>query len=447
MTDVIYLTVDSLRADHVGWHGYDRDTTPFLDELADNAHEFINAYTHGCFTRQAFPSMMASEYPSICRTDGGLSEEFETIAQAFSTGGYTTGGFHSNPHLLPKFNYHRGFDRFYDSNTEPSKLARLRQLVKDKVPSQSFVYKIFQTVFNKTEETVGFNPGTPFVLADEITDEAITWVKSVADEDQRFLWLHYMDVHHPYSPPEEHQRAFLNQPISDRRAVQLRRKMLDSPEDITEQEFNDIVALYDAEIRFVDAEIQRLVESIKAHWGSDVVIAFTSDHGEELKDRGTFSHGATLFDELIHVPLIIKHGDKSEIHEEVVGLMDLPPTLVECADVTIPSSFRGNSLKSLIEGGEIEKDYIIADQGDTIAYRDSTWKYITGPDRSELYNVSEDPGETTNVIESNSDIIPEIENTLAEYPQLGKKSEVELNKENLSGEVQDRLEQLGYLQE
>ena len=100
-----------------------------------------------------------------------------------------------------------------------------------------------------------------------------------------------------------------------------------------------------------------------------------------------------------------------------------------------------------MENKKIEKEYIIADQGDTIAYRDNTWKYITGPDRSELYNMVEDPGEKTNVIEDNTQTLVQIEETLAEYPQLGKGSETELDKDDLSGEVQDRLEQLGYLQE
>ncbi|MFC7057728.1 sulfatase-like hydrolase/transferase [Halovenus salina] len=76
MTDIVYITVDSLRADHVGWHGYERDTTPFLDSLSESAHTFTNAFSHGCYTRQAFPAMMAAEYPSISQSHGGLSEEY-----------------------------------------------------------------------------------------------------------------------------------------------------------------------------------------------------------------------------------------------------------------------------------------------------------------------------------------------------------------------------------
>lgn len=446
MTDIVYITVDSLRADHVGWHGYERDTTPFLDSLGEQAHAFTNAFSHGCFTRQAFPAMMASEYPSICRSEGGLSEEYDTIAQALSKAGYSTGGFHSNPHLLPQFGYHRGFDRFYDSNSEPSKLARLRQWVKDTIPSESVLYKTLDSAFAKTEKTAGFNPGTPFVLAEEITDEAIEWSRSVAGEDQRFLWVHYMDVHHPYSPPEKHQLAFRDEPISDRRAVKLRRKMVDEPDAVTDAELADIIDLYDGEIRFVDEQVRRLVEAIRSHWGSDILIAFTSDHGDELNDHGDFAHRDTLYDELTHVPLLIQYGEEQGIHEDIVGLMDLPPTFLDCTGSDLSSSFRGKSLIPIMNGESREQQYAIIDQGETIAYRDSNWKYITGPDRSELYDIENDPDEQTNVVVDHTDVVEEIKEILEEYPQLRTGNVEEVSAEDVSGEVQDRLEQLGYLQ-
>jgi arylsulfatase A-like enzyme len=447
MTDIVYITVDSLRADHIGWHGYERDTTPFLDSLSEDAHVFTNAFTHGCFTRQAFPAMMTSEYPSICRSEGGLSDDYKPVAQVLSEAGYTGGGFHSNPHLLPQFGYHRGFDRFYDSNTEPSKLARLRQWVKDTIPSESLLYKTLDTAFAKSEETVGFNPGTPFVLADEITDRAIDWCESVADDEQRFLWVHYMDVHHPYSPPEEYQLQFREETVSERRAVKLRRKMVDEPEQVTDDELSDIIDLYDGEIRFVDNQVRRLVDAIHSHWGEDTLIAFTSDHGDELNDHGGFAHRDTLFDELTHVPLLVQYGDNQGVHDDIVGLMDLPPTFLDCAGIEVPSTFRGESLKPLMQGGEKEQQYVLSDQGETIAYRDRNWKYITGPERTELYDIENDPGEQTNVVDQHSDVVVEIKSTLEEYPALGTGGGDEITADDVTGEVQDRLEQLGYLQE
>lgn len=446
MTDIVYITVDSLRADHVGWHGYDRDTTPFLDELGETSHVFTNAFTHGCFTRQAFRAIMTAQFPTRCQEDGGLSDEYETIAELLSEAGYTNGGFHSNPHLLPQFGYARGFDHFYDSESEPSKIARFRQRLKDFAESRETVFHVLERMFAQIEKTTGVNPGTPFVPADEVTDEAIEWVQS-ADDGPRFLWIHYMDVHHPYSPPEKYQLEFRDEPISHQRAVKLRRKMVDEPESVTDSEFEDIVDLYDGEIRFVDAQVRRLVESVRAHWGSDTVIAFTSDHGDEFEDYGAFAHNGTLYDELLHVPLLIQSGDEGAVHDDVVGLMDVPPTFLDRVGVDIPATFEGTSLKPLMDGKSRERKYVIGDQGETISYRDETWKYITGPNRTELYNLENDLDEQENVVEEHRNVVEDIEETLQNHPELGREAEVGLDEEDLSGEVQDRLKQLGYLQE
>jgi arylsulfatase A-like enzyme len=446
MTDIVYITVDSLRADHVGWHGYERETTPFLDELGETAHVFTNAFTHGCFTRQAFRAIMTGQFPTHCQEDGGLSDDCETIATLLSEAGYTNGGFHSNPHLLPQFGYARGFDHFYDSESEPSKTAKFRQKLKDIAEANETVFHVLERIFAQIEKTTGVNPGTPFVPGDELTDEAIEWVEST-DEGPRFLWIHYMDVHHPYSPPEEYQREFRDEPISHQRAVKLRRKMVDKPENVTDSEFQDLVDLYDGEIRFVDAQVRRLVEAVRTHWGSDAVVAFTSDHGDEFREHGAFSHSETLYDELLNIPLLMQTGDEGGVHDDVVGLMDVPPTFLDYAGTENPGTFEGASLKPITAGQSREREYIIGDHGETIAYRDDTWKYITGPDRMELYNLEEDPGEQENVFEEYPEVIENIEQTLQQHPELRTEAETGLDKDDVSGEVQDRLEQLGYLQE
>ena len=446
MTDIVFLTVDSLRADHVGWHGYSRDTTPFLDSVSKRAHTFTEAFTNGCYTRQAFPSMMTSVYPSVAREDGGLAANNTTLAEALSERGYTTAGFHSNPYLGPEFGYDRGFDTFYDSKSEPTKMGKLRLWVKENIPKESWIYKTLEKLFAKSQEQAGIDPGTPSLPADEITDKAIQWVKTVPDRP-RFLWVHYMDVHHPYTPPEKHQYTFRKEKISRQRAVKLQRKMLDQPDDITRDELSDLIDLYDAEIRFCDAEIKRLIDNIETHWGDDFVIGFTSDHGEEFRDHGGFSHSGTLHDELLHVPLLLADETVGERHDEIVSLLDIPPTFIDYTDEDIPIEFEGESLRSLITGGQRDRSYTIGDHGETISYRDKSWKYITGTERSELYCIDEDSKEQTNVVDQNPAIVEEIEQTLTQHRELGRRTESEINKEELEGEVQNRLEKLGYLDE
>jgi len=164
-----------------------------------------------------------------------------------------------------------------------------------------------------------------------------------------------MDVHHPYVPPATHQRPFRDDPVSERRAIQLRRKMVEE-QALEDHERETVLDLYDAEIRFTDAEIARLVEGIQDTWKGDPFIAFTADHGESFGEHGRYSHPPTFYDEVLHVPLVIDASDASKTvgtaHEELVGLMDVAPTLVDYADRDQPGNFYGNSLRPLMENGD-----------------------------------------------------------------------------------------------
>jgi arylsulfatase A-like enzyme len=375
-----------------------------------------------------------------------LSEQQTPVAEAIQAAGYSTAGFHSNPHLLPQFGYGRGFDTFFGSDSEPSQLARLRQWVKDTLDQDGLVYSILERSFAASEQKIGFNPGTPFVPADELTDRAIDRCREMT-EGPRFLWIHYMDVHHPYLPPDEHQLAFREDLISERRAVKLRRKMLESPESITDQELTDLIDLYDGEIRFFDTEVQRLVEEIRAEWDSEPLIAFTSDHGDEFLDHSQFSHYKTLYDELLHVPVFVNDGESSSSHEDVVELIDLPPTILEYADVDVPDSYEGTSLRTVIEGNEKKKQYAICDGEDTYSYRDDRWKLIERPDDVELYDIRTDPDEQENVSQDHPDVVEELAAIIDSYRQKADQTDEQLDSVAIDGEVQDRLEQLGYMQE
>jgi arylsulfatase A-like enzyme len=308
------------------------------------------------------------------------------------------------------------------------------------------LYRSLERAFAAGEETVGFNPGTPFVRADELTDRAIEWATSPIDSN-RFMWVHYMDVHHPYSPPEEFQLEFRDSPVSERRAVKLRRKMLEDPAQITDSELSTLIDLYDGEIRFVDHEVKRLVETVRTEWESDPVVVFTSDHGDEFLDHGGFSHLKTLYDELLHVPLLFYDGDESGSYDDVVELIDVPATLISYADADVPSTYEGRSLESVIDGTGKEKDYAICDAGDTFSYRSERWKYIERPDTVELYDVLADPDERNDLAADRPDVVEELSAFLESHREKAASTDEDLEAIEIGGEVQDRLEQLGYLQE
>ncbi|RKD98073.1 sulfatase [Halopiger aswanensis] len=450
MEDVVLVTVDSLRADHVGWHGYERETTPNLDTLADRSHTCTNAFAHACSTRPSFPSILTSSYALMYGGYERISPERTLISEVFDEAGYRTAGFHSNLYLSADFDYDRGFDEFYDSKTDPSATARLRQFVKDQLDSDGLVYQTLARAFETAEETAGVNIGSAYVSADEITDHALEWAESVADDGPRFLWVHYMDVHHPYVPPERHQRAFRDEPIGERRAIQLRRKMIESPGDVTESELEDIVDLYDAEIRFTDEQISRLIDTVREQWG-DVTALVTADHGEEFLDHGQFSHYATFYDEVLHVPLLYDDGsgDGGE-HDDLVGLLDVAPTLVESAGLERPPNFYGESLQSLFAGDGWSREHIIGDWENTnsgerrFSYRDREWKYIRTEDGEELYDLTADPDERENVVDTEPEILEHARSVIDDHRQEIAATETDIGDVHMDDTVKERLRDLGY---
>ncbi|SER82528.1 sulfatase [Natrinema salaciae] len=450
MDDILLVTVDSLRADHVGWHEYERETTPNLDALAERGETFTNAFAHACSTRPSFPSILTSSYALMYGGYERISEKRTLLSEVFDSAGYRTAGFHSNLYLSADFGYDRGFDEFYDSKTDPSATARLRQFVKDRLDSDGLLYQTLAQAFETAERTAGANVGSAYVNADEITDHALEWVESVRDDGPRFLWVHYMDVHHPYVPPERHQRAFRDEPIGDRRAIKLRRKMIESPDEVTQRELDDIIDLYDAEIRFTDEQIGRLVETVRESWDGATTLV-TADHGEEFLDHGQFSHYATFYDEVLHVPLL--YDDESGSggsHDELVGLLDVAPTLVERAGLEPPSNFRGESLHALFDGDGWSRDHLIGDWANTntgerrFSYRDHEWKYIRTGDGEELYDLTTDPGERESVVDTEPEILEHARDVIDDHERAIEETATDLGDVEMEEAVKDRLRDLGY---
>lgn len=449
MRDIVLVTVDSLRADHVGWHGYDRNTTPNLDERAASAETFTSAFSHACSTRPSFPSIMTSSYALEYGGFERLSPKRTTIAELLNEAGYETAGFHSNLYLSADFGYSRGFDRFFDSKSDPGALAKLRQEVKTHLDSDGALYGLLQQAFNATEKQVGIELGSAYVDAEGITERALEWVRS-KDNGPRFLWVHYMDVHHPYVPPEKYQERFRDHPVSDRDAVQLRRKMLESPDEITDEELGTLIDLYDAEIAYVDAEVDRLVTTLCEEWGDDPVFAFTSDHGEEFLDHDGFSHSATFYDEVLHVPLLVDDREPGSIHDDLVGLIDLSPTLATYGGAEPPENFRGTDLDCVGTDdwtrSEVISEWSNPESGDErFSIRTNEWKYVCEEDGTErLYDLRADPAESKNLVDDSPEKLKELRGRLQDHQQMLDETADNLGEVTMDEGVKQRLRDLGY---
>jgi arylsulfatase A-like enzyme len=447
--NVVLVTVDSLHADHVGCYGYDRDTTPNIDQLAAEG-VFVDTYANANATRASFPSILTSTYPLAYGGFDYLSDRRTMVSTPLQSAGYATGGFHSNVWLSRDFNYDRGFDTFYDSKSDPGLLARLRGFIKTNLNQDGVVYNLLQTVYDGAERQAGIDIGQTYKNAETTTERALDWVREV--EPPWFLWVHYMDVHHPYVPrPGYAAEMGTDLSVGEREAIQLRRKMLERPGDVTEAERQTLIDLYDAEIRYTDEQIGHLLNTIDTAFDETTVLV-TSDHGEEFGEHGGFSHSPSMYDEIIHVPLVCS-GDGIETEgyaETVTQLLDISPTILDIADVGIPATYEGQSVRQRLTE-DVDATVISEtenEDGLRLSIRRDGWKYIwdQGEGMRELYDLVEDPGEMENVVDEKSAVVDDLHAVLKDHVRQLQLTNEQLPDVQMDAETERRLKDLGYLQ-
>jgi arylsulfatase A-like enzyme len=310
---VVLLTVDALRADHVGHHGYDRETTPFLDGLADEGLVFTDAFAPSSHTRESVPSILTGAYPDAFASAGyRLPEDIESIAERFSAAGYRTAAFHSNPYVSRAYGFDRGFDAFDDDLA----LGRNRWVA------------LAQRALNKYV----LRRGRYHVRAEELNRRALDWLDSVGTDRPVFLWCHYMDVHGPYCPPEGY-REWMTRSCSPAEAQSLYHQAIDEPESLSESEERLLVDAYDGEIRYLDAQLQSMVDALRERgvW-DDAVGVVTADHGDAFGEHGYHGHPRRLDEEVVRVPLVADGVESGRV-SSVTSLVDLVPSLLDAAGV------------------------------------------------------------------------------------------------------------------
>lgn len=456
---LVLITVDCLRADHVGFMGYGVKTTPFLDSLAESSMVFSQALVAGAPTYYSFPAIMASRHPlSLGRDVIGISPGESTIATTLRENGYSTAAFIAgNPYLSPRFGYDAGFDVFHDfldvalphleinnagigddhrtcakQNDLPSPMVlnddadpanssfpgrinhNLARICRRLGPIGSVYAELYFRYCQKLADhsSSSLDSLRRFPSADQIVDKAIEWLDSVP-EGPFFLWLHFMDPHAPYYPKAQalqwlgvetrpSQARYLNSywnrgDLSARRLARRRK---------------EVVALYDAGIRWVDAQSKRLVDELRRRklW-SNCVFSLTADHGEEFLDHGGRYHSpAKLTEELIHVPLLMHAPDTAPNRRTVpFSLVHLGPTLLDAMDIAAPDAFEGQSFWK--ESASRDETAIVESIGRctnpfeasqrlnprVLAIRESQFKLVFDFAGSEgkLFNLHSDPAELT----------------------------------------------------
>ncbi len=372
---IILVTVDCLRADHVGFMGYKRRTTPFLDSLAHQSVVVPNAIVAGAPTYYSLPAILASRYPlALGRDILGVAPDEPTLATALSESGYATAAFSAaNPYISSRFGYQRGLDVFRDYLTDEAAVAsqqpkasagwasRINRKIQRMRPALGPLGKAYDELYFRYCQRVAPVPNSinelrRFPAADVVVDHACNWLDSFG-ERPFFLWLHLMDPHAPYYPKQE-ALQLMNSPVVDPRRARYLNSFWNRGDlgaaDL-EAAREEVVGLYDAGIRWVDDQIARLQKHLQAsgRWDNSI-FALTADHGEEFLDHGGRYHPPVgLKKELIHVPLLLRIPDAANqrTSDEPFSLIHLAPTLLDSAQVPIPESFNGKSLWSRDEPG------------------------------------------------------------------------------------------------
>ena len=301
--NLILIVIDTLRADHATPYGYARATTPEIQRLvADRGVVVETAWAQAPWTLPSAASYLTGRWPGDLLGGGGMAsygipEDVTGLPEALAARGYATGGFIANPTLHAGNGFARGFDEFY---APPAVSASM------------------------------------LLHADELSRRAIPWL--VANQRRRFfLYAHFLDPHDPYdnpdtaggvSPFEDGYEGTISG--RDVHALHAGQKVLADPE----ADVAHLTALYDGEIRYADRHVGRLLAALDPEVLADTLVVVTSDHGEELYERGGFKHGQTLYEEQIRVPLIVRWDRRLPAGTRLAGtamLIDLVPTLLAAA--------------------------------------------------------------------------------------------------------------------
>lgn len=438
MNSLVLVTIDCLRADHAGFMGYPRATTPFLDSLVGESLVVPTAIVSGAPTYYSFPGIMAGRYPlALGRDVLGLAPGEPSLATTLGEAGYRTAAFNAgNVYLTPRFGYDQGFELYCDfldtelseqnqsharRNSQPawySRLNRSLERVSHRLTPLSAAYdelyfRYCQWLTSRSKQPMDQLRRVP--AANVLVDQALTWVGGI-NTQPFFLWLHFMDAHHPYYPPEEALAAIGRPDIDANRARSLNTcwDRGDSGAGRLATVRENVVALYDAAIRWVDMQLARLVDGLSelGRWANTAMVV-TADHGEEFLEHGGRHHAPTkLTDELIHVPLLMRTPAvaKIEIGTSPFSMLHLAPTVLDSLGVIAPVEFQGRSQWANFRRGSIVDEPVVVEVVDgctnpfrardrsgprLLAVQDSRHKLVFrfGDGKEELFDVEADPSE------------------------------------------------------
>ena len=402
--NVLLITLDTLRADHLSCYGSKKVSTPNIDALAARGVRFAQAVAQVPLTTPSHASILTGAYPQIhkLRDNGGfvLDGSIPTLATITKEARFDTAAFVGAAVLNRHFGLHRGFDHYGDNLNEKRDAKLLPGVVAE-------------------------------LRGDAVTRRALDWLDQRAKPGQSpaparnfFLWTHYYDPHFPYDPPEPFGSRFQKDK-------------------------------YSGEIAYVDLQVGELLKGLAARGLAEhTLVVLMADHGESLGDHGEFTHGVFLYDSTMHIPLIAAGPGvpAAKVIAQQVRSIDVMPTIVEYLGLSPGSQAQGTSLlPAVLEGKSPVSSFAYMETlypktahgwAELRAVRTDEWKYVAAP-KPELYHLPEDPSEAHSVQESQTAQAAKLEKHVWEVAgpreSLGKLARTPVNDDTMR-----QLQSLGY---
>ncbi|UCH33405.1 MAG: sulfatase-like hydrolase/transferase [Armatimonadota bacterium] len=425
-SNVLLVIVDALRADRLGCYGSVQGLTPELDRFARDAVLFENALAPAPWTVPSMGSMLASRFPSevgagrpMVRTsrpsrEGGVLTPDPTLPELLRRAGYMTRAELTNGHLRRDRGFASGFVSFRCAPDAAGQRAPALPRL-GRYEAWFVRTSLGRAVARALHDPPRYSGGgeRDIVRARRVINDTCAWL-SRQGHQPFFLWIHLMDVHAPYDPPQKSPAtlaAFPHPPFHSTLEfyVKLRSDMRSGRAKLTPDDKGYMEALYDDGVRYADRWLGRLLKHLRESGMYDnTLIIISADHGEEFWDHGGWEHGHSMYDELLHVPLLIKfpHGHHAGKRvSRLVGLIDLMPTVLDVVGLPIPRGVRGQTLLENLSNGPASRDgrEMYAES----ALRGEELKALRTPEHKvifhtesravEVYDLRADPGERRNL--------------------------------------------------
>jgi arylsulfatase A-like enzyme len=440
--NIVLISVDTLRPDHLGCYGYSRNTSPNIDRLAGEGAVFENVISSTSWTLPAHCAMFTGLCDSVhgaTEADRVLHEGHTTLAERLKQSGFATVGFFSGPFLHPVFGLSQGFDEYIDCSSYP-------QIANETVAETGSLTG--RTIWREAYRDI---------TSPKILQQVEAWL------DQRlsqpfFMFIHMWDVHFDFIPPPPYDTKF----DPDYTGTITGENFFTDPRinaNLPRRDIEHLIALYDGEIGWTDEHIGKIVGHLEQLGLLDsTILVVTADHGTAFFEHGAKGHRNSLFDELIRIPLIIRYPtltSAGQRHPEQARMIDLMPTVLRLVGLR-PGPVMGQSLVPLLRGGKLKRiepaiSELFFDPYELRSFRRPERKTVWDleNDRGLVYDLTADPGELTPITDRDSPIVHSaavdmrwsrkfLKAFRERYPQSPPNADI-------PEDVRRKLEQLGYV--